>query len=513
MKKLLTILLLFIGITVNATNYYLATTSSTPAGNDANAGTISAPWATWQKAINNAHAGDTVFVRGGIWYPTGSTSVGIFETYSGTQNSPICFFNYPDETPIIDGRDRNLTDGWNSCFSLTARDFIKFRGITIRNFRQPQTSPYNAAAGVGGTNNSNLTFENMTVHNIGGCAFKLFGAWKYPASGFTFPESGFDTAAYLSAGRANGYLIASHATLTGDTTRFINCDAYNLCDSVSAAVGPGGSADGWKLDNEVNSVFILSGCRAWNCSDDGFDASGTTKVLYDNCWSMGNGFLGASPTTGGDGTGIKDAYPRAYIAAPLRIERNVITAFNRGPGFAAIVADDYPCLSTVYLNTVAFRNDRGIVTSFGYGCDSVQPMVLRNNIRYESREILGYDAYSFKSGTTEDHNSWNGSIVLTNADFITIDSTTIWTQLSGARKSDHSLPDISVFKLAEGSDLIGAGVDVGMSSIPNIGIDWEWLGAGSPEEPPVNPTSNKGLIMINHKPTKSIRGNLLYYNK
>ncbi|MFZ4594037.1 MAG: hypothetical protein ACOYOF_07260, partial [Verrucomicrobiaceae bacterium] len=38
-----------------------------PTGNNANAGTLVAPWATIQYAASNANAGDTVYVRGGTY--------------------------------------------------------------------------------------------------------------------------------------------------------------------------------------------------------------------------------------------------------------------------------------------------------------------------------------------------------------------------------------------------------------------------------------------------------------
>ena len=48
--------------TARAAEYYVATT-----GNDSNAGTMAAPFATLQKAINTAAGGDTVWIRGGTY--------------------------------------------------------------------------------------------------------------------------------------------------------------------------------------------------------------------------------------------------------------------------------------------------------------------------------------------------------------------------------------------------------------------------------------------------------------
>ncbi|HPM03456.1 MAG TPA: hypothetical protein PK816_14960, partial [Candidatus Cloacimonadota bacterium] len=45
-------------------------------GSDTNPGTKDRPWATWQKAFNSAIAGDTVYFRGGVWYPASKTVQG-----------------------------------------------------------------------------------------------------------------------------------------------------------------------------------------------------------------------------------------------------------------------------------------------------------------------------------------------------------------------------------------------------------------------------------------------------
>jgi hypothetical protein len=71
---------------------------------------------------------------------------------------------------------------------------------------------------------------------------------------------------------------------------------------------------------------------------------------------------------------------------------------------------------------------------------------------------------------------YNPAFNVTDADFVSLDS----AQITAPRKPDGSLPDITLFRLAEGSDLIGEGTYVGMSAIPDVGVDFEYLDAGSP---------------------------------
>ncbi len=75
-----------------------------PAGNNANPGTLAAPFQTIQKAATLAHPGDTVFIRAGTYHET------VTPRYSGTASSPITFTAYNGENVIVDGAD--AVTGW-----------------------------------------------------------------------------------------------------------------------------------------------------------------------------------------------------------------------------------------------------------------------------------------------------------------------------------------------------------------------------------------------------------------
>ncbi|MEM7131326.1 MAG: right-handed parallel beta-helix repeat-containing protein [Chloroflexota bacterium] len=74
------------------TTYYVA-----PNGNDNHSGSESEPLQTIQTAINKAIAGDTIYVRGGIYHEE------IRVTQSGTAQNPIRILAYEGELPVIDG--------------------------------------------------------------------------------------------------------------------------------------------------------------------------------------------------------------------------------------------------------------------------------------------------------------------------------------------------------------------------------------------------------------------------
>jgi hypothetical protein len=87
---------LFIGalwaaVSASAATYYVATT-----GNDSNPGTEKKPWGTVAYAVTTMVAGDTTYVRGGIYEENE-----IRFSKSGTPTAPIKLLNYPEEAPVI----------------------------------------------------------------------------------------------------------------------------------------------------------------------------------------------------------------------------------------------------------------------------------------------------------------------------------------------------------------------------------------------------------------------------
>lgn len=69
-----------------------------PSGSDSAAGTLAAPWATLQHALDTLSAGQTVYLRGGS-YGAWTT-----ESRSGAAGAPITVTAYPGESPTITGR-------------------------------------------------------------------------------------------------------------------------------------------------------------------------------------------------------------------------------------------------------------------------------------------------------------------------------------------------------------------------------------------------------------------------
>lgn len=105
MKKVLLLFFLALYSIASAKTYFVSVD-----GNDANPGNLNQPFATWQKGFTIAAAGDTVFIRGGTYYPSGtkysSFYCGVFQrNHNGTSTNPIKIWAFPGETPVLDCRN------------------------------------------------------------------------------------------------------------------------------------------------------------------------------------------------------------------------------------------------------------------------------------------------------------------------------------------------------------------------------------------------------------------------
>lgn len=485
MKLITIILLVLINSACWATSYYVTSSG----GNDGNVGTISQPWATWQKAFDTAQAGDTVYFRGGVWYPinytdNGNTVIihaprvisGIYEGtthgFSGTAGNPICFFNYPGEVPILDcSMVDTVGHRFNTGLGFVLSQYIHVKGLTVRNVYQPYSGEL--ACGVGSDASSHMVFENMNVYNIGGRGMTYWGA--------------------------NGYF-----GIENDSAHYYNCDISNCYDPLSEV--PGNGSDGWKGGNEPGGYFYFEGCRAWDCADDGFDVSGNSYAEFNNCWSWSHGWLGE----GLDGNGFKFGAISDSFPDPMRKITRCLAAYNRGQGFYDLEYADYYRNNSRIFNNTAYKNGYG----FGGSSNTVRPYRLSqyyNNIAYASTELTpSGDPYSvvlLEEPYVESNNTWDfndpgeeaswpwflEAIIVIDEDFISVDSTGI----SGPRKADGSLPDITFMTLASGSDLIDAGVNVGL---PYNGIapDIGYAEYGLTEEEPIikRPNTSNGRLVI-----------------
>ncbi len=358
--------------------------------------------------------------------------------------------------------------------------WINWRGLTIRNVYQREANV--EPKGIVGFPFSNMHFDRMIVHDIGGC-----GWYMHSAVGVTGEGYGWDKTGYIPY----------------DTSSYINCDTYQCCDTFAVNSGntPGNMADGFKTIAYPGAVLSYEGCRSWHNSDDGFDLpTNTSYVKVSNCWSFNHNYtiFGAQP----DGNGFKMAGgssegPSTTNGANKIFENNIMTDCSIGLYY---MEDDGLSGGGIYRsicdvnNNFIYKCDLGMQLRVNGDYPNDMQARFRNNIIYgTTTKDAGGRPYNLSVDVlyTESNNTWDyaddteiGSlshwkpatdVTVTDADFVMnpLDDAAILAQLTAQRKADGSLPDITFGRLAAGSDLIDAGVNVGLpfsGSAPDIGV-------------------------------------------
>ncbi len=236
----------------------------------------------------------------------------------------------------------------------------------------------------------------------------------------------------------------------------INCDSYFNAD-------PGnGNADGFapKLDVGTNNYFF--GCRAWQNSDDGWDGymrgANDVTTTYEHCWVFKNGYLKNGAASAGNGNGFKmgggDSSNISNWAHNV-VMKNCLAFENRVKGFD----QNNNAGSMTLLNCSGYANG----TNYSVIRD------LKPGKTFIIKNCVSFGFYgSFGNFAQQEKNSWIAPFEVTENDFVSIDPAAAY----GPRKADGSLPDITFMHLKQGSDLIDAGVNVGIpfsGAAPDLG--------------------------------------------
>lgn len=458
-------------------------------GNDVDSGTITSPWKTLQRAFDVSQPGDTTYIRGGIYQRQPYETMSLYSANgvgsSGTRNNYISYIGYPPD--IVNGDsiiiDCSLsyisepdyigieaipptaTSSDNVGIILTYTDFIRFKNITLRNLYQKYR--YVQTTGLFFAGATNVIVENFTLYNISGHGFYYSGG-------------------YGPDGR--------------DSSMFINCDAYNCVDSFSVNVAnyrdlpTAPQAGTWgngfmitpvdKISEDTSAYVQILNCRAWHNADEGLNATPIGTVFIQNFWSFANGYHLIHDVydnyTSGNGFklngGVWDGLTDSNIVQ-LHFYNNLI-AFNQGYGYSENNNGKASLNRNIYNNT-SYKNN-------SYGFIALNQGDTREYGLYKNKYVnnLAYDNYYADVGGElnmyiNEYNSWNTppGVTVIDGDFVLVDSILTIAELKASRKPDGSLPDITFMKLKEDSDLIDAGIDVGLSyngSAPDLGyVEYE----------------------------------------
>lgn len=394
-------------------------------GNDSNPGTFAEPFLTWQKGFTTVTAGDTLVIRGGVYTGMlgiyGSNYYGVrVSARDGTASDTIKVWAYPGETPVLDCSSLSAYAGIRYGILLTNCDYWNIKGLTVKNLVE-----YAA-------NKTAYTGTGWEIND--GTHIKL------------------DQCVVTRS--MNGFTVSGTVT----ALRYVNCDAHHNYDYYD----DGGLANGFGGNMAATSTMFFDGCRAWANSDDGWDCyAGHGYITFNDCWAWRNGY--DVPTQGnGDGFKVGPPDPNVEEAGVQRTLNNCLAWDNYLTGFDESM-DVESSMDMVVYNCVSYRNVRDFGFKFS-AAPGTGVTTLRNNIAY-----LNMYNYQGRERNVTDHNTWDaGAPTINAADFLSTDTTGV----SGARGVGGSLPVLNFLKLAVGSDMIDAGVDVGLpfeGAAPDLG--------------------------------------------
>lgn len=358
---------------------------------------------------------------------------------SGTETARISMLSYPGEKPILDFSAQVL-NGSNRGIVLTG-SWWHIKGLAITGAGD------NGMLISGGSNN----------------IIELCNFYRNRDSGMQLDNGASDN-------------------------NIINCDSYFNADPPDY-----GDADGFAPKLTVGGGNHFSGCRAWLNCDDGWDGylrgANDVSTTLENCWSFRNGYMedGTDAGVNANGNGFKMGGSDDKSLAHNFTLKNCLAFGNKAKGFDQ-------------------NNNRGSMTL--YNCTGHGNLVANYRIKTELDEgnMLTLKNCVELGGTVElaafalqEKNSWLPPFTVTGADFRSTDP----VGADGPRQSDGRLPHIEYMHLASGSDLIDAGVNVGMpfaGTAPDLGcFETGLTGVSSPGASRTalfypNPVSSSGYI-------------------
>src|SRR5215212_8979723 len=150
--------------TLPPANYYVSVS-----GNDANPGTLAAPWRHIQYAMDRVGAGSTVNVLTGVYNE--------FVTFknSGSSGNYIVLQNYTGNTPVIDGTGLPIS-GEVGLVTIANRQYVKLIGFEIRNLKAGEFHlPFHKAFRYAATARSSksATIKCMISKTVAGVAARM----------------------------------------------------------------------------------------------------------------------------------------------------------------------------------------------------------------------------------------------------------------------------------------------------------------------------------------------------
>jgi hypothetical protein len=341
-------------------------------GNNANDGSLNAPFRTIQQAVNKAKPGDVIYVRGGTY------SEYVVISASGTAGAPIILSSYPGEEAILDGgssialRSSGVVAYWtiqNMTIKSTNRYTTRFgwwgevgvHDIAFKNNKINGSNlvlgynnlyENNDVSGIGYTASNgdaglmeistshNNTFRNNNVHDF--TKYNARGIWSQGLTHDSLFENNTVTNIWSTSGGL-GQCINLDGAGNVEWRHIVRNNVINGCSYVGIQLENGFEHQvyGNKIDSEGSAgIIIISydskvGCKVGGENNQYGDTNGDGTCKGE---ATNNQIIGNTITTqdywGYGYAGIKD-----WDTAVMVIQDNILTAGQWNTNYPAISVD------------------------------------------------------------------------------------------------------------------------------------------------------------------------------
>jgi hypothetical protein len=229
------------------------------AGLDSNPGTLASPWKTIGYAASVLTAGQTAYVRAGIYYESVSIA------NSGSELlGPVTIQSYPGESPIVDGTSVACCgSSIKGLFNITNNNsYVVIDGFDIRNFTSNDINDEPAGILIEGSG-SHIEIRNNKVHSI-------------------------TTTAGIN-GNAHGIGVYGNTTTPLSNITLDGNEVYDLKTGWSESVTIDGNVSTFFVTNNVvhdNDNIGIDMAGFWGMGPPGFDQANNGMVVGNTVYNI-----------------------------------------------------------------------------------------------------------------------------------------------------------------------------------------------------------------------------------